>query len=98
MRGSIAAVLAPACRCQSRRRSAADHDLEGQPHHVGLDVARFAVFPGHQHPLSVLNHHICISGDAVAMERRFSQPRRSPENALGGQETLAQGSPCIASR
>ena len=75
----------------------AGHDLEGQPHHVGLDVARLPVFPGLQHPLGVLNHHICISGDAVAMERRLSQlALGAPEIALAGQETLAQGSPCIA--
>src|SRR5208337_5442904 len=67
------------------------------PHHVGLDVARLPVFPGHQHPLSVLNHHICISGDAVAMERRLSQlALGAPEIALAGQEALAKGSPCTA--
>ena len=69
-------------------------DLQGQPHHVGLNVAPLAVGPTAHHTLRIRHHNVSIRCDPLSVKRRLREPTlATPELPLAGQEPRAQGRP-----
>ena len=91
---SIAALALGRIAADLRVEQGLGHDLQGQPHHVVLDVADLSVVPRFEHPLGVFDHEPGIGGDSLAVERRLGKlALASPEFPFAGQEPLTQRPP-----
>ena len=67
------------------------HDIEGQTHHVLVDVADFAVAPRGRETRREIDHGAAVGRDAIAMKRRLGEPTLpAPEVPLAGEQPVTE--------
>ena len=79
---------------RSRAEQSPRHDLQREAHHVGVDVAGFAVPPGFAHRVGAIGHNFAVGGDAFAVEgglRQFALP--PPEIAFADEQAVPEQHP-----